>query len=226
VAISSRTESGTASRILDVAERLVQLRGFNGFSYADVATELGITKPALHYHFTSKATLGEALLARYTDNFTQALARLEDNVASAPAKLAGYATLYADVLRRRRMCLCGMLAAEYQTLPAAMQNAVVEFFDRNETWLATVLDQGRADGSLRFTGSVRDTARLVVSCLEGAMLLARPRNDTAGFQSATTRLIASLLPAGADPAEFGTGRSAAPRRRAEPTAGRRQRSAG
>ena len=27
----------TATRILDVAERLVQVRGFNGFSYADVA---------------------------------------------------------------------------------------------------------------------------------------------------------------------------------------------
>jgi len=37
-----RSESAdTSSRILDVAERLVQLRGFNGFSYADVASESG-----------------------------------------------------------------------------------------------------------------------------------------------------------------------------------------
>ncbi len=57
--------SRTASRILDAAERLVQDRGFNGFSYADVAAELQITKPALHYHFASKAALGEALIARY-----------------------------------------------------------------------------------------------------------------------------------------------------------------
>ena len=33
----------TAMRVLDAAERLVQVRGFNGFSYADVAAELGIT---------------------------------------------------------------------------------------------------------------------------------------------------------------------------------------
>jgi AcrR family transcriptional regulator len=33
----------TAARILDSAERLVQSRGFNGFSYADVAAELGVT---------------------------------------------------------------------------------------------------------------------------------------------------------------------------------------
>ena len=30
--------SDQAQRILDVAERLVQSRGFNGFSYADVAS--------------------------------------------------------------------------------------------------------------------------------------------------------------------------------------------
>ena len=60
-----KAEADTASRILDVAERLVQLSGFNGFSYADVAAELRITKASLHYHFAGKAELGEALIARY-----------------------------------------------------------------------------------------------------------------------------------------------------------------
>ena len=41
-----KTEGGTASKILDVAERLVQLRGFNGFSYADVAEELEFLLPS------------------------------------------------------------------------------------------------------------------------------------------------------------------------------------
>ena len=53
----------TATQILDVAERLAQVRGFNGFSYADVAGELKITKAALHYHFAGKAELGVALIA-------------------------------------------------------------------------------------------------------------------------------------------------------------------
>ena len=37
------TRTDTADRILDLAERLVQTRGFNGFSYADVAGDLGVT---------------------------------------------------------------------------------------------------------------------------------------------------------------------------------------
>src|SRR5437763_17109025 len=106
----------TAAQILDVAERLVQNRGFNGFSYADVAAELRLTKAALHYHFAGKAEMGEALIGRYADRFAAALDGLDASALSAPAKLEGYANLYLDVLRDQRMCLCGMLAAEYQTL--------------------------------------------------------------------------------------------------------------
>ncbi len=40
----------------------------------------------------------------------------------AAAKLRAYANLYLGVLRDQRMCLCGMLAAEYQTLPEPMRN--------------------------------------------------------------------------------------------------------
>ncbi len=71
----STRDNDTATQILDVAERLVQNRGFNGFSYADVASELGISKPSLHYHFASKADLGEALMRRYGERFAIRSAR-------------------------------------------------------------------------------------------------------------------------------------------------------
>src|ERR1700684_2976361 len=188
-------DAGTASQILDVAERLVQVRGFNGFSYADIAAELRITKAALHYHFAGKADLGEALITRYARRFTAALAGVDDIAAGATAKLAAYAGLYLEVLRNRSMCLCGMLAAEYQTLPQPMRDAVISFFDQNESWLEAVLEQGRDEGSLQFTGSARDAARMVVSGLEGAMLIARPYGDIARFQAAAANLLAGLEPA-------------------------------
>ena len=69
VAERGRGDVDTATRILDVAERLAQMRGFNGFSYADIAAELRITKASLHYHFATKADLGEALIGRYAARF-------------------------------------------------------------------------------------------------------------------------------------------------------------
>jgi TetR/AcrR family transcriptional regulator, transcriptional repressor for nem operon len=184
--------SSTASRALDAAERLVQVRGFNGFSYADIAAELQITKASLHYHFATKADLGEALINRYSARFLEALVEVDAHGAAAPAKLAAYAKLYADVLSEHRMCLCGMLAAEYPTLPLPMQAAVVGFFDHNEDWLEAVLEQGEDEGSLAFSGPARDTARMIVSGLEGAMLVSRPYGDTARFQVAAASLLASL----------------------------------
>jgi TetR/AcrR family transcriptional repressor of nem operon len=179
--------ANTRSRILDAGERLVQVRGFNGFSYADVAAELALTKASLHYHFPSKAELGEALIARYAERFAQALAAIDANVTLPPAKLDAYASLYAEVLREERMCLCGMLAAEYQTLPDPIRDAVVAFLDDNEAWLALVLEEGRKDGSLRFTGTAADTARSIVSGLEGAtaQLLASLTGALAGTETVT-----------------------------------------
>jgi TetR/AcrR family transcriptional repressor of nem operon len=183
------TDVDTASQILDVAERLVQERGFNGFSYADVAKELGISKAALHYHFPGKAELGEALIERYAARFGDALASLNASELDAREKLEAYVRLYADVFKDERMCLCGMLAADYATLPDQMRARVVTFFDDNEAWLARVLEDGRAAGTLRFHGSSRAVARTLLAGLEGAMLVSRPYGDLKRFRSAAGLLI-------------------------------------
>ena len=85
-----------------------------------------------------------------------------------------------------------MMAAEYETLPAPMQSAVVRFFDDNETWLTRVLEQGRDDGTLHSPGPPGETARMIVSGLEGAMLVARPFGDLKRLESAAGRLLAGL----------------------------------
>jgi len=185
-------ETGTAERILDVAEALVQSRGFNGFSYADVAESLGISKAALHYHYPGKAELGEALIERYARRFGDALAAVGRDEPDATAKLRAYARLYADVFQDDRKWLCGMLAADYATLPDPMRERVVRFFDDNERWLARVLDAGRRHGTLRFHGSARSVARTLVGGLEGAMLVARPYGDVKRFRSAAALLIDGL----------------------------------
>jgi TetR/AcrR family transcriptional repressor of nem operon len=200
----STETNDTAARILDIGERLVQVRGFNGFSYADVAAELDITKAALHYHFPGKAELGRALIERYTERFVAALADIDERIAGAPAKLDAYAELYADVLRGQRMCLCGMLAAEYQTLPDPMRRAVIAFIDANEAWVEKVLSDGERAGTIAVTGRAADAARLIVSGLEGAMLVARPYGDVARFDTAAAGLLASFgAPSPARPATSG-----------------------
>jgi TetR/AcrR family transcriptional regulator, transcriptional repressor for nem operon len=186
----------TADQVLDVAERLVQTRGFNGFSYADVSAEVGVTKATLHYHFPSKAELGRALVERYTRSFERVLAGIDAAGDGAVGRLERYAQVYRDVLAADRMCLCGMLAAEYSTLPPQMQRALHVFFDANEAWLRRVLEAGRDAGVLGFTGTPRDAARLLTAALEGAMLLARSYGDPSRLAIATRHLLGELVERG------------------------------
>src|ERR1700761_4715134 len=184
--------NGTAERILDIAERLGQTRGFNNFSYADIAGELGMTTPRPHYPFRSKAELGQARVSRYAERFADSLREIDREIPDSRAKLDAYARLYAGVLEGKRMCMCGGLAAEYQTRPKPMRRAVIRFFDDNQRWLAGVLAQGKRDKPLAFTGSPDDVAQSILSTLEGAMLVARPYGSLARFNSTADQLLASL----------------------------------
>lgn len=196
-------KSETAVRALDVAARLAQTRGFNGFSYADLALELGITKASLHYHFATKAELGRALIVRYTQGFCAALAQIDG--PDPQRTLRQYVQLYENVLVRDEMCLCGMFAAEYSTLPAQMQQELRHFFDANDVWLAAVLERGRSLGGLQFDGAGLEAARTLTAGLEGAMLLSRSYREPARFALIATRLLSSVgvsRPIAVKPARF------------------------
>jgi TetR/AcrR family transcriptional repressor of nem operon len=197
----ARAVADTPQRILDVAEHLVQTRGFNGFSYADIAAEVGLTKATLHYHFATKAELGRRLIERYTAAFAGALHRIDSAAPGAPARLRAYIKLYADVLAENRMCLCGMAAAEYGTLPAPMQKALLTFFAANEVWLTQLLDQAQNEGYLCLRAPPREEAGMMMSALEGAMLVARAMGDPIRFERAAASLLAQLeQPAAPSPA--------------------------
>jgi TetR/AcrR family transcriptional repressor of nem operon len=184
--------SGTPDQILDVAQKLVQTRGYNAFSYADIAGSIGITKASLHYHFKAKGDLGLSLINRYEKGFRHRLDEIDRADGTAADRIRGYVAIYAGVLEDHRMCLCGMLAAEFETLPKPMQSALDHFFDLNEQWLAGVLQKGRSDGSLRFDGEPRELAEFLLASLEGAMMLARSHGADERFHTAAKRLLANL----------------------------------
>lgn len=61
---SATDGSGTAARILDVAEELFAERGFAGTAIRDIATRVGLNPASLYNHFPSKQALYEAVLQR------------------------------------------------------------------------------------------------------------------------------------------------------------------
>jgi TetR/AcrR family transcriptional repressor of nem operon len=183
----------TSDQILDIAQSLIQAGGYEGFSYASIATELGIRKASIHHHFPTKGDLALRLIQRYQQAFQRELAAIDAKGKRPKQKLEAYAELYVGVLRNEhRLCLCGMYAAELPSLPADAQEQVRSFFRENERWLAGVLSEGATDGSLVFGGKPDETARLVLSSLEGGMLVARAQGDVDYLRAVARRLIEGL----------------------------------
>jgi TetR/AcrR family transcriptional repressor of nem operon len=185
--VSSAGRSETARLAVDVAQRLIQTRGYSRFSYADVAGELGVTKATLHYHFAGKADLGQAVLNRYVAQFYEALEVIDASDADGLDRFESYVDLYRQVLRGERMCMCGMLAAEIELLPPTMRAAVSEFFGRNVRWLEELFVRGAADGSLAPLAPAERRARAqsVLALLHGGMLSARATSSSACFEMVT-----------------------------------------
>ena len=156
--------------ILDTAEAFVQARGYNGFSFRDVAAAVNVKSSSVHYHFPTKADLGATLSRRYRERFLEKLGDAADVGSDKQAAIRRYVGVFRTALiRDGRMCLCGMLGAEIQSLPPNVAAEVRRMFEDSVDWLARAL--GRPDEETR-TRALRITATV-----EGAMILSRTLND-------------------------------------------------
>ena len=184
----------TATRILDAAQDLVQRRGYNAVSYGDLAAELDLTTAAIHYHFPSKADLGQAVVARYRRANAEERAAIRARTDTVREHLEQYVDLYADVLAGGGLCLCGVLAADAATLPSEVHREVQGFFDDQTDWLTSVLAEG-PDVTARLKGceSPRQAAELFLATVEGAMLTHRtPRNQLNAYRASLRCLIDTI----------------------------------
>lgn len=176
---------------MEVAQELLQSKGFHAFSYADIAERVGIRKASIHYYFASKNDLGEALISHYRDVFSKARALIDETHELSLARLEAYAELYRNALAQdNRMCLCGMLAADFMTLPEAIQTEVRAFMSENATWLAQTLEDARVNKEVSFAGAAQQEAELLLSGLEGGMLVARSLDGVEQFSLIVEQLFA------------------------------------
>ncbi|HET9887886.1 MAG TPA: TetR/AcrR family transcriptional regulator [bacterium] len=188
-------ESATRVALLDLAQDLAQTRGFNAFSYQDLAEGVGIRTASIHHHFPTKADLGREIMARYRERFRGCLEKIESETASGRGRLEEFAELFRITLRKgNRLCLCGMLATEYATLPAPMQREVKRFYEETETWLAHVVQEGRAAKHFSYDGPSAPLGRAYFAALEGAMIAARTFNDESRLSRAAQWFLSSLEP--------------------------------
>jgi TetR/AcrR family transcriptional regulator, transcriptional repressor for nem operon len=187
--------SPMAEKVVDAAQGLVQQRGYTGFSYDDVAAVVGIKKPSIHHHFPTKAELVAVVAQRYTHRFREQLLRIEGQHAAAPDRLQAYAALFEQTFaNERRLCVCGMLGAEAQSLPQDVAVEVRRFFEVNLHWLAQVITAGQATKQLRADARAESLAEAYLCLLEGAMMVGRGLSAQAGPGPVAQTFLFAVLP--------------------------------
>ncbi len=167
----------------------VRTRGFNNFSYAEIAADLGLSKTSIHHYFPTKAELGLALIDRFANGVRSALQQIEQNSDTAAQMLEGYLMIYVGSLKENKMCLCGMLAAEHETLARTMQDSINDFFDGQLVWLEKVLRTGASDGQLRYDGDPVDHARVILTTMQGGLLIAKSQRSTTALEATVANLL-------------------------------------
>jgi len=166
--------SDMKTAIMDAAERRMQLGGFGGFSFREIAADVGIKSASVHYHFPTKDELAAAVLRRWAEHTSEVvdeeLKKDPDPVRAWTKAFRG--TAYSDA----HMCPCTVLAAASQDLPQQVANEVKGFFKMCQKKLV-------AAGL-----SPTDAAKLL-STITGALVVANALGDVAEYDRATRDLV-------------------------------------
>ncbi len=162
----------TKDQILDATERRIRDGGYGGFSFRDVAADVGIKSASVHHHFPTKTDLSAAVARRYTDRLIEAVQGVPDE-----KRIGEWRQIFRNALRQDgRMCLCGILGAESGALPEPVVAEAKRFF---QLATKTIADKDTVH---------QDTGLRVFAALEGAMLMARAMDDPDVFDRATASL--------------------------------------
>lgn len=144
-------------------------------SFEDVARRVGIKKPSIVHHFSSKAELGKAVVRRYRQQFQEILGSiLTQTGGRADHAISVYFLPFLDLGEDNDLiCLCGSLAGEFGALSEDLKQEVTAFFHEHHAWLKEVLALGREQGDLHFVGEPQALAELIFDALQGALMISR-----------------------------------------------------
>lgn len=183
----------TKTTLLDSAERAARTRGFDGFSYADLAADVGITKASIHHHFANKATLAVALMKRYYTDLETACAEIDQEHTTGAIRLAALIARYHGALEGgQSLCLCVSFSTSTESLSTETIAEMNRFRSMMIDWLCKTFARGKNDRTILNVVDPASEAAATLPQLEGAQLAARVAQDPQRFEAALKLLSTRL----------------------------------
>lgn len=184
-------------KILVAGLKLVHERGFGAASVRDIIEAAGVPLGSFTNHFTSKEAFGLEILNLYFAKTREILARTLRNDALSPlARLHDYInanTKPADDDGNRIGCLFGNFSAETSYGSEAIRNRLVEIFDEIQAAVEYCLEAAVRAGELPPATECEDVAALIVSSMQGAILLAKAYRSSEPTEQFEKMLFSAVL---------------------------------
>jgi TetR/AcrR family transcriptional regulator, transcriptional repressor for nem operon len=175
----------TRDRILAAASALMFERGVAGTSTEDVRIAAGVSSSQLYHYFTNKQQLVQAVVGYQTQAVLDAQQPLLSRLDSFAA-LEAWRDLIVDLQKARHCvggCPIGSLASEVADSDPEARKELVAGFARWEGAIRDGLTAMRDRGELRPDADPVRLALALLAALQGGLLLAQTRRDTAALEA-------------------------------------------
>jgi TetR/AcrR family transcriptional repressor of nem operon len=159
---------------MDAAERRMRKGGFNGFSFREVAADVGIKSSSVHYHFPTKEALAAAVIRRYTQEVAEIIKQGFETERD-PVKVWTKA-FRGTIHSKAKMCPCAVLGASSRDLPREVAAEVKAFF------------QMCIDALVEKDVTPNKAAELLAT-ITGAMVVSNALGDVSHYDRATSELL-------------------------------------
>ncbi len=158
--------------------------GYAGFSYADIAKTVKISKASIHHHFPTKADLAVAVLSRHRAALLEGAEAIDHNISDPLKRLRAYAQYWEGCIDdgTQPFCVAALLAAELPGLPDEVGAELKLHFEGLKKWIRRTLAAGVKDHTIRIQGSLDVEADAFMATMHGALLASRVSGTCDAFR--------------------------------------------
>ncbi|GMG93993.1 TetR/AcrR family transcriptional regulator [Cupriavidus metallidurans] len=183
--------SSVREQLLEHASVLMRRRGYNGFSYRDLAELVGVKTSSIHYYFPSKDDLVLEVVRQYRQTSVARLAAIDTSLPLIE-QARKYVLPLSNGIDLGQICLIGMLAAEVMVLPQAVRALLQEHFQANENFIADMLRRAEAERGQQYPVPPKLLAKVLYGAIQNGLITARMSGSNDRIDAAANMLIGAV----------------------------------
>ena len=184
-------------KLLSQGLRIIHRHGFEASSVRDIVQAAGVPQGSFTNHFASKEAFGLEVIDLYTAYSDAMVRETLANEALAPLeRVRAYVDAHIAMMQRDGMrsgCLYGNFSAEASNASEPIRTKVAAALAERQEAVATCLRAALAAGEVPATLDVEAVSSVVVSSLQGALLLSKVQRSLAPLEHLKQVVFSSVL---------------------------------